>query len=104
MEKVLRAKFESSEFLRTLLASTGAARLIEDTAPSGDRYWGAAGGLGENHLGRCLMRLRSSLRGELSWGGEVRHADILLNWEHGIDGSQGSSSPCVVFYSDGRMF
>jgi hypothetical protein len=60
MRKALRAKFSQHADLATLLRSTGAARL-EEESPS-DAFWGiGADGAGANHLGVLLAEIRSSL-------------------------------------------
>jgi hypothetical protein len=60
MRKALRAKFSQHSDLATLLRSTGAARL-EEESPS-DAFWGiGADGAGANHLGVLLAEIRSSL-------------------------------------------
>lgn len=61
MTRAVRAKFEQHDDLRSLLLSTGDAKLVEHT--SNDRYWGDGGdGSGKNMLGRVLMRVRDRLR------------------------------------------
>lgn len=61
MRTALRAKFTQHPELRTLLLSTGTAKLVEHT--SNDAYWGDGGdGSGKNMLGRLLMKLRAELR------------------------------------------
>ena len=63
MRQALRAKFTQHPKLRSLLLSTGDARLIEHT--TNDSYWGDGGdGSGENRLGLLLMELRELLRKE----------------------------------------
>ena len=63
MREALRAKFQQHAELKTLLLSTGEARLIEHT--TNDRYWGDGGdGAGKNRLGQLLMELRAELRTE----------------------------------------
>jgi len=59
METLLRAKFEHLELRRKLLA-TAPAELIEGNW-WGDRYWGVCQGVGENHLGRLLMKIRDEV-------------------------------------------
>lgn len=57
MKKALMAKFTQHEHLKTLLLSTGNAKLIEHT--ENDAYWGDGGdGKGKNWLGILLMDLR----------------------------------------------
>jgi ribA/ribD-fused uncharacterized protein len=60
METVLRAKF-SHRGLAQKLMDTGDEELVEGNA-WGDTFWGVSGGIGHNHLGRLLMRLRSELK------------------------------------------
>lgn len=60
MEGILRAKFEIHE-LRTQLLATGERELIEGNN-WGDRFWGVVDGVGENHLGKLLMKIREEIR------------------------------------------
>ena len=62
MEAVVEAKFRDP-YLRGLLLDTGDAELIEGNTWN-DRFWGVCDGVGENHLGKILMALRSRLREE----------------------------------------
>ena len=68
MRTVLRAKFTQHEDLGSVLLSTGEARLVEaGTVDNGvNRLWGEVNGVGQNMLGKMLMKLRSELRAELS--------------------------------------
>ena len=60
MKKALVAKFTQHEDLKTLLISTGDAKLIEHTV--NDAYWGDGGdGKGQNFLGRLLMQVRDEI-------------------------------------------
>jgi N-glycosidase YbiA len=63
MERIVRAKFQAPD-LRTLLLSTGEAKLVEWSPVDNPvaRFWGEFEGKGENTLGRILMRLRQDLR------------------------------------------
>jgi len=64
MREAVEAKFRQHEELRTLLLTTGDAKLVEHT--DRDSYWGDGGdGSGENHVGRILMAVREALRAEL---------------------------------------
>ncbi len=61
MRSAVSAKFTQHVDLRTLLLSTGDAKLVEHT--ENDDYWGDGGdGSGKNMLGRILMQVRESLR------------------------------------------
>jgi hypothetical protein len=61
MYQVVRAKFSQHPNLWWQLRATEDAELIEGNT-WGDRYWGAVNGVGENKLGRILMRIRSELQ------------------------------------------
>lgn len=64
MRKALRAKFTQHDELKTLLLSTGDAKLVEHT--TNDSYWGDGGdGRGRNMLGQLLMQVRSEIRDAL---------------------------------------
>lgn len=66
MRGVLYAKFTQHEDLKTLLLSTGTARLIETATVDNEvnRLWGEVNGQGRNMLGLLLMELRERLRAE----------------------------------------
>ena len=63
MEYLVKVKF-SNEYLKNKLLSTGDAVLIEGNYWN-DRFWGVdlKSGLGENRLGKILMKVRDELRG-----------------------------------------
>jgi predicted NAD-dependent protein-ADP-ribosyltransferase YbiA (DUF1768 family) len=44
-----------------MLLETKDATLIEGNT-WGDQYWGVCAGVGENHLGKLLMQIRSELQ------------------------------------------
>jgi ribA/ribD-fused uncharacterized protein len=60
MRHLLEQKFTDYPTLRKALLSTGDAPLVEGNA-WGDRFWGVCAGQGENHLGRLIMAIRSTL-------------------------------------------
>lgn len=60
MLKVLRAKFQQSEFCRELLLSTG-DKYIEETNWWGDDFWGKSTAAGKNTLGKLLMQVREEI-------------------------------------------
>ena len=64
MYEVCMAKFTQNPDLLSKLLATGDAELIEGNT-WGDRVWGVDihRGIGENHLGKILMRIRSELGG-----------------------------------------
>ena len=53
-------KFTNHPNLKKLLLATGNAELIEGNT-WGDTYWGVCNGVGENHLGFILARVRANL-------------------------------------------
>jgi ribA/ribD-fused uncharacterized protein len=61
MEELVRQKFGTYADLRGLLMDTGDAELIEGNRWN-DRFWGVCNGVGENHLGKILMKVRAELR------------------------------------------
>ena len=63
MEEIVRAKSSQNEELKEQLLATGDAQLVEGNRWN-DRYWGVdiRSGVGENHLGKILMKVRSELR------------------------------------------
>lgn len=59
MEMLLRKKFSIEKYAERL-RNTGDAQLEEGNW-WGDKFWGVHKGIGENHLGRLLMKIRSEL-------------------------------------------
>ncbi len=57
MLQIIRNKF-SDPVLRKMLLSTGSIELIEGNYWH-DTFWGVCNGVGNNHLGKILMRVRS---------------------------------------------
>lgn len=62
MYEIIQAKFRDTR-LKNRLLGTGDAILVEGN-DWGDRYWGMVDGVGENKLGKILMRVREELRNE----------------------------------------
>ena len=56
MENALRLKF-ADPHLKDLLLATGDKELIEGNTWN-DQFWGVCNGVGENNLGKLLMKLR----------------------------------------------
>jgi hypothetical protein len=61
MESFVRQKFITHQELLALLLATGNEELIEGNT-WGDVFWGVCNGIGENHLGKILMKVRDVLR------------------------------------------
>lgn len=62
MEEILEAKFDQHLNLRNKLIATGDAELIEANT-WGDVFWGKCGNIGQNHLGKLLMKIRRKYNG-----------------------------------------
>lgn len=62
MYVIVLSKFRHNMELKQLLLDTGDAELIEENT-WGDTYWGVCEGVGDNHLGKILMKVREELRG-----------------------------------------
>lgn len=62
MQDIVELKFLYHPDLMAKLMDTGDAVLVEGNT-WGDTFWGQVDGVGENHLGRILMTIRSDFRG-----------------------------------------
>lgn len=63
MEALVLQKFSRHPELAKKLLATGEA-LLEEGNRWGDTFWGVCRGSGENHLGKILMKVRSTLKEE----------------------------------------
>lgn len=61
MEELVRQKFTNNEDLKFKLLNTGELYL-EETNGWSDFYWGVCKGVGENYLGKILMKIRDELK------------------------------------------
>lgn len=57
MEHLTREKYATNIKLRNMLLDTKGSLIIEGNT-WGDRVWGVCEGIGENHLGKIIMRVR----------------------------------------------
>lgn len=69
MYDIVKDKFERHHMLAHELIETGNDFLVEGNWWN-DRYWGVCRGVGENHLGKILMRVRGELWQALREKGE----------------------------------
>ena len=60
MEEIVLAKFWQNPGLRMKLLLTEDI-FLEEGNTWGDTFWGTCGGVGENHLGKILMKVRERL-------------------------------------------
>lgn len=63
MYEICKAKFTQNGDLKEKLLATG-NDILEEGNTWGDRVWGTVNGVGENRLGKILMRVREELRNE----------------------------------------
>ena len=63
MYEICLAKFTQNEELKEKLLATG-HDMLEEGNTWGDKVWGTVNGVGENRLGKILMRVREELRNE----------------------------------------
>lgn len=63
MYEICKAKFSQNTELKKRLLSTDNEHLEEGNT-WGDKIWGTVNGIGENRLGKILMRIREELRNE----------------------------------------
>lgn len=69
MEQIVRDKFTRTQALGELLLATGDQELVEGNH-WGDTFWSVCNGVGENHLGKILMKIRSELKVKGGMGNE----------------------------------
>ena len=62
MYDLLKIKFRNKN-LKEMLLATGDKEIIEGNS-WGDIFWGVCDGIGENHLGKLLMKVREELKKE----------------------------------------
>jgi len=60
MKDLVRQKFTRHADLKAELLKTGDSNLVEGNVWR-DSYWGVCNGVGENHLGKILMEIRTEL-------------------------------------------
>lgn len=60
MYKIIFAKFTQNRDLRNKLIATGDS-ILEEGNTWGDTFWGMCNGVGDNHLGKILMKVRAEL-------------------------------------------
>lgn len=63
MEEICRIKFNLPQF-KAKLIDTGEMEILESNH-WGDKFWGVCDGVGENHLGKIIMKIREEIRNEI---------------------------------------
>ena len=99
MYEICKAKFEQNEDLKAKLLATGDAYLEEGNTWN-DRCWGTVGGVGQNHLGRILMRVREELAGPSFDADYAR--DACIDWIRDYFDENGPDSVAVIGISGGK--
>ena len=61
MYEIVKDKFTRNKELGKRLLATKEQKLVEGNT-GGDKYWGVCNGVGQNKLGKILMRFRNELR------------------------------------------
>ena len=61
MENAVRQKMESEPY-KSMLLATG-ERHIEEANYWGDCFWGTFNGVGDNNLGKIIMKIRDEMKG-----------------------------------------
>lgn len=61
MEQIVYEKFKQNKKLMKMLIETDNA-LLEEGNYWNDTFWGICNGIGENHLGKILMKIREKLK------------------------------------------
>jgi ribA/ribD-fused uncharacterized protein len=65
MEEICRVKFNLHQF-KAKLIDTGMMNIIESNY-WGDTYWGICDGIGENNLGKIIMKIREEIKEEIKF-------------------------------------
>lgn len=61
MYDLVHEKFSRYPMLKQMLLDTGDMKIVEGNT-WGDTFWGICKGVGENHLGKIIMKVREELR------------------------------------------
>ena len=99
MYEVCKAKFEQNDDLREMLLDTGDAYLEEGNTWN-DRCWGTCRGVGENHLGKILMKIRDELQVESFDAEDAR--DACVEWIADYFAENGPDCNAIIGISGGK--
>lgn len=93
MEDLCRLKFNQEPFKSKLLA-TGTQELVE-TNSWNDTFWGVCRGVGENNLGKILMKIRDELKPECNEWAKMRPPGVHPECEIGCRSQRDCTGHCV---------
>lgn len=99
MYEVCKAKFEQNDDLREMLLNTGDAYLEEGNTWN-DRCWGTCRGVGENHLGKILMKIRDELQVASFDAEDAR--DACVEWIADYFAENGPDCNAIIGISGGK--
>ena len=99
MYEVCKAKFEQNDDLREMLLDTGDAYLEEGNTWN-DRCWGTCRGVGENHLGKILMKIRDELQVASFDAEDAR--DACVEWIADYFAENGPDCNAIIGISGGK--
>ena len=101
MEHWVRRKFQNTELSEKLLA-TGDAELIEGNT-WGDRYWGVCNGIGQNKLGKILMKIRAEhfeIAHRAMSGGSIKKEETMITKVININDAPGGRRENAAWKKD----
>ena len=99
MYEICKAKFEQNADLKEKLLATG-DKYLEEGNTWNDRCWGTCKGIGENHLGKILMRVRDELQQTLFDPEFAR--DLCVDWIRNYFDENGPDSIAIIGISGGK--
>ena len=99
MYEICKAKFSQNAELKNKLLATGDEHLEEGNT-WGDKIWGTVNGIGENRLGKILMKIREELK--MSNFNAVEVKDKCVEWIRDFFDKNGNGCNAIVGISGGK--
>ena len=98
MYEICLAKFKQNEDLKKQLLETGNEPL-EEGNDWGDMIWGTVNGVGENRLGKILMRIRAELAGDFN---SIAVKNDCVKWIRDFFNKNGKGCNAIIGISGGK--
>lgn len=98
MYEICLAKFKQNEDLKKQLLETGNEPL-EEGNDWGDMVWGTVNGVGENRLGKILMRIRAELAGDFN---PIAVKNDCVKWIRDFFNKNGKGCNAIIGISGGK--